>query len=73
MARLSKTSFRLAMRIAETIERGELKGGKRVKKVRQSLFDFLKGRESSEQERIMEDIIAGRTDIGEINNQKRVS
>lgn len=61
------------MTIAETIERGELRGRKRVKKVRQSLFDFLKERESSEQERIVEDIIAGRTDIGEINNQKRVS
>ena len=60
------------MTIANKVENREIEGGRRVKKLRQSLFDFLKGKNNKEQETVMGEIIAGRAKIGELNSKKRI-
>jgi len=72
VARLEKSCFTLAMTIASMVNLGELDGGKRVKKISQSMFDFLKGKTTEEQREIMQDILAGKVKIGDLNIEKRV-
>ena len=57
--------FFLKMAIADRIEKREIKGGKQVKKIKQSLLDFFKGKTDQEQEAVMEDVIARRADTGQ--------
>lgn len=57
------------MAIAERIEKWEIEGGKRVKKIKQSLLDFFKGKTDQEQEAVMEDVIVARAYIGQLNSE----